>query len=211
MLGQPPLALSVVSLYQKPSPLREWMTGYKGAADAGEPLVPGHRRWVRAILGRYLIEHGAALEERLGGIEAIVVVPSTTRTGPHPLETIVADLEITTPVAHLLARGPGPLTHRHPAPDGYVSAPGHRPARVLLLDDVYTTGAYANSAARALREGGHHVAGLLALARRVNLSFRPDKALPFWDQQTASAFDWQRSPITTAQADLTDNNLPTSN
>lgn len=198
VLGHPALPLNVVSLYQKPSQLRDWMTGYKDSLDGSEPLVPEHQRWVRAILGRYLLEHGAALANHLGGIDAIVVVPSTTRLGPHPLKAIVDSLEVDIPTVHLLERGPGDITHRRPAPDGYVSVSGHLPMRVLLLDDVYTTGAHADSAAHALRTGGHQVAGLLALARRVNLSFRPDKAEPFWRQQNTSAFDWKSSPIVPA-------------
>lgn len=67
-------------------------------------------------------------------------------------------------------------------------------ARVVVADDVYTTGARANSAAHALRTAGVHVAGLFVLARRVNPGFNP-RAEQFWAKQAAAPFDWGRSPV----------------
>ncbi len=71
--------------------------------------------------------------------------------------------------------------------------------RLLVVDDVYTTGARANSAAAALRDAGALITGLLVLARRVN----PDsyaQASALWSQQTAEPFDWTRSPVLAGDA-----------
>lgn len=78
-------------------------------------------------------------------------------------------------------------------PDGYVATGSAEPARVLMADDVYTTGARANSAAHALRSAGVTVAGLLVLARRVNTTY-DEQAQAMWDRQSARPFDWATSP-----------------
>lgn len=194
VLGEPALAISVISLYRKPSPLREWLTTYKGRTDGSEQLVPEHQAYVQALLGRFFLEHGTALEQRLGGLDAIVVVPSTTRPDPHPLTAVAEGLHLDVPLVSLLQRGTGNLGFNRPARDGYQALPHDRVLRVLLLDDVYTTGSRANSAAAALRDAGHHVAGLLVLARRVNLDYDP-AVQALWDDRRATRFDWARSPV----------------
>lgn len=208
VLGQAPLPLTVVSLYRKPSPLREWLTRYKPSSDGTEPAVPEHTERVQAILARFLLEHGPALVGRLGGVDALVVVPSTTpRLGSHPLGALVEGLNLPVPLVTLLRRGPGDLGFCQPARDGYETAPvpgrgaadsegagGASVLRVLLVDDVYTTGARANSAAYALRAAGHQVAGLLVLARRVNPDY-DERADALWQRQREAGFDWARSPV----------------
>lgn len=197
-LGRPVLPLSVISLYRKPSPLRDWLTGYKGSADGAEPPVADYRTRVRALLGRFLLEHGSALAGRVGGVDAVVVVPSTDRPPPHPLTEVVDSLRLDVPTVGLLRRGPGVLGFRRPAVDGY-QVISRSPAHVLLLDDVYTTGARANSAAYALETAGHRVAGLLVIARRVNPDFH-ERARALWDAQSAAPYDWTKSPALAASS-----------
>lgn len=195
VFDHPAMALSLISLYRKPSDLREWITGYKGRVDGSEPVVTEYQRWVRAILGRFLLEHGQVLSDHLGAIDAVTVVPSTDRKGVHPLRVLLDSLDLDVPTVDLLRRGPGELNFNRPARDGYLPVCGHRPLRVLVIDDVYTTGARLNSAAYGLRRGGNEVAGGLVVARRVNLGFRPNESEPFWANQSSVAFDWSRSPI----------------
>ncbi|WP_420115229.1 hypothetical protein, partial [Pseudactinotalea sp.] len=194
-LDRDPLGLSVISLYRKPSPLRNALTRYKGREDDEDPFDPACVRLVRSMLGRYLMEHGESLLQVSGGIDGIVVVPSTERPAPHPLEAVVDSLELDLPRLQLLARGPGELGFRRPSPDGYRVVMTHAPSRILLLDDVYTTGSRLNSAACALEQSGHKTVAALVLARRINPDYSSE-ATQLWAAATTQAFDWKTSPRT---------------
>jgi hypothetical protein len=71
-----------------------------------------------------------------------------------------------------LLRGPGGLDHLHPSRSGFVVDPRVDRATLgrhsaLVVDDSYTTGARAQSAATALRLAGMRVGAILALGRVV--------------------------------------------
>lgn len=195
-LDREPLALSVVSLYRKPSPLRDALTRYKGR-DEDDPFDPACVEVVRSMLGRYLLDHGDSLVELSGGIDGIVVVPSTDRTPPHPLEDLIDSLDLELPRWPMLARGRGELGFRKPNRDGYQVAMDREPSRILVVDDVYTTGSRLNSAASALGRNGHETVAALVLARRINTDYAAE-ALQLWATATAEPFDWQTSPRTVA-------------
>lgn len=192
-LGREPLALSVVSLYRPSSPLRDVLTHYKGRDDGVDPLDPSCVPLVRSMLGRFLVEHGGRLSGLSGGIDAVVVVPSTERPPPHPMEAVVDSLNLDLPRLPLLVRGEGELGFRKPSRDGFKVLEEREPLRVLLVDDVYTTGSRLNSAAFALENGGHRLAAGLVLARRINPEYAQD-ARRLWVAATAEAFDWRDSP-----------------
>jgi hypothetical protein len=175
----------------KESQLREWLTCYKGRFDGSEPLIPEYVDVVKALIARYLHDHGDRIVERRP-FDVITVVPSSNRPGVHPLETILNDLPLTTPVATLLGRGPGELGFNKPSKDGFVPLDAVA-QRVLLVDDVDTTGARINSAAYALIAAGHELAGALVVARRVNLGYKGTTA--FWDGQKSQPFTWEHSPV----------------
>jgi len=197
-LGTEPLSISLVTLYRKPSLLRDWLTQYKGRPDDQDPFVPEYQDNVAALLSRFFLEFGGALYERLDGYDAMVVVPSTLRQPPHPLEEVASRAVPSIPVLRLLTRGPGDLGFRKPAKDGYVVTENPKPhGRLLLIDDVYTTGSRLNSAAFALRAAGSEVAGAFIIARRVNIDFDP-RAKELWDHQSAEAFQWRASPVIAA-------------
>lgn len=192
-LGFDAVPIDVITLYRKPSQLREWLTGYKGRSDGTEPLVAGFEDIITALIGRFLHMYFAEIHAR-SAVDCIVVVPSTDREPPHPLEILLGRLDFCVPVLPLLIRGSGLLGFRQPSRDGYIATGDTKPKRVLLVDDVYTTGAHVNSAANALKAGGHTVAGAAVIARRVNVDFAEDAAA-FWEQQSSQPFEWSTSPI----------------
>ena len=65
--------------------------------------------------------------------------------------------------------------------------------RILLLDDVFTTGARSQSAATALQAAGAQVPVIVAIARRFNPDWRPE-AQTWWDRQLDIPFSWSAQP-----------------
>jgi len=195
VLGGSPLSIDVITLTRKPSKLRDWLTQYKGRTTDDDPFHPEYVPIVRAMLGRWLLENNATLGRRWGPTDALVPVPSTTpRDLPiHPLESILWSLETDTPVRQLLRRGPGVIGWRQPAADGFIAQTGP-PLRVVLVDDVFVTGARISSAAAALRHAGHDVVGVVEIARRVNPDFDPGFQ-EFWDMQAPRPFSWRSERV----------------
>ncbi len=108
-LGAAALPINVATLYRKPSSLRDWLTGYKGDADGTQPPDPACLPPVRALAGRFLLEHGDTIAERAGGVDAVVVVPSTDRPPPHPLVAVLDSLHLDVPMVSCLVRTAGDL------------------------------------------------------------------------------------------------------
>lgn len=131
-----------------------------------------------ALLLVFLREHGGCACAA-GGFDRpthLAAVPSSRgRPGPHPLRALVAPY-LTSPWAELAGR-PGWPPARDLDPDRFrvfTALPG---ARVLLLDDTWTTGASAQSAAMALRAAGARSVVTVVLGRHV--SAPPPGAAPF--------------------------------
>lgn len=205
-LGTEPIPLDVVTLYTKPSMMREILTRYKGRptdeAD-GDPPSRECVTIVETMLVRFFHEHFQALLKFAGPVDAVVVVPSTLSQPPHPLQSILAVCKLPVPVEPLLVRGPGSLGFRQPAFDGYVCVGQDSPRRVYLIDDVYTTGARLNSAAYALSRAGHTIVGSLVLARRINPDYHP-QAQDLWSAQCGVPYSWVTSPLLSSRTDATD-------
>jgi hypothetical protein len=156
---------------------------YKSArpgARAGEAAAT-----LRALLLVFLRDHGyclwrAASGERPGAGEGpthLAVVPTARgRPAPHPLRTLIEPYTRGR-WAELSAR-PGGQQVRDLDPDRYVAAPVGG-ARVLLLDDTWTTGSSAQSAAMALRLAGARQIVTVILGRHVGSGWAGPGAAPF--------------------------------
>ena len=156
-----------VSLYRPGGTMHQALRGYKDGPPATRAVLS---RRVGALLARFLWEHGPRIAP--AGWDGLIVVPSTTgRPGGHPLETALA--EVGAVAAQLwpgaLRRGTGGVGHREAGDGAFALGEGTdmAGARVVLLDDTWTTGARAQSAASALAAGGAEVGAVVVLGRVV--------------------------------------------
>lgn len=179
-------AVVAVSLYSKPSPLRDWLTFYK---DDGETLAnPVAGNAIGQIFSRF-IQHNA---EWIAGLnlDGAIVVPSTLRPPPHPLAILLQSVgSIPFPILTGLSRTLEPLGHNAPHSRAFEVSPELIGKRILLLDDVYTSGARSQSAAFALRSAGATVAALFVLGRRYNPDYSADGAAVYQEQRRLP-FTW---------------------
>lgn len=182
-----------ISLYCKPSRLRDWLKFYK---PGDEEYRPEFAALLGALLARFMEEHGDALERSIGGYDSVCVVPSSERPPPHPLAQVI-DAHVEQLAARredFLTRGPGQLGHRRPAVDAFRPTRDVVGRRVLLVDDVYTTGARAQSAACGLELAGAQVRAVLVIARRINPEWRAEVSA-LWNRQRAVPFEFTAAPF----------------
>jgi hypothetical protein len=139
---------------------------YKSARH-GTAAAAGPAATLRAMLLVFLRDHGPCLWRAAGTASPtrLSVVPTARgRLGTHPLHSLVQGY-LAIPCAELVAR-PGGEQARDLDPERFraVPLPG---ARVLLIDDTWTTGSTAQSAAMALRAAGARSIVTVVLGRHV--------------------------------------------
>ena len=148
-----------------------------------------------AVLWRHLALHERCVARAAGveGFATVTVVPSGSpdRHPPHPLEEIVARLIEPTRerYAPLLRRTPTPVPLHSFSPDRFVATTGLDGQPVLLIDDTWTTGASAQSAAATLKKAGSGAVAAVVIGRHLNRDWGDnDRRL----QALPSPFDWAR-------------------
>lgn len=147
------------------------LADYKRAA---EPAVPHLVLELAHILSRFLVVHERCIAESVGveHFDTVEVVPSSDphRDRSHPLRRIVDRLVPETSQRHrdvLCASGALCTPHEFD-PGRFIPVRPLDGHNVLLVDDVWTTGASAQSAAAVLkRAGAEHVAAVV-IGRYVN-------------------------------------------
>ncbi len=164
-LGRPPVPVTPIALVTASSPLYRALRQYK----SGEPGVASRQAArLAALVDRFFARHLDCLAP--DGLDLAVVVPSPRdgRPPPHPLTTLVTGTKVLPQLADALSPGTAPVAHRRPARDGYRATNGVSGKRVLLVDDVYTSGAHLQSAAAALEEAGACSVHAVVLGRFVH-------------------------------------------
>lgn len=176
----------------KGSSIASYLWQYKTAgpaAGAGSALL-------LALLLVFLRDHGACAWRAAGytGPTHVAVVPTGRgRAGEHPLRALIGPY-LAWPWAEVSARPDQRERDLDPRRFEAAPIPG---ARVLLLDDTWTTGASAQSVAMALRRAGARAIATVVIGRHVSLEPTFDlAAMPFRAESCAAHQDVRvtRSP-----------------
>lgn len=144
---------------------------YKSGLTAEDRAFAAKR--VLALLLVFMREHGACLcrAAGMGQPTHVAVVPSArARPGEHPLAELARPY-VRLPWAEMSTRsGQHPVRELDPGRFRAAPLPG---ARVLLIDDTWTTGSTAQSAAMALRRAGACRVATVVLGRHLGLRDLP--------------------------------------
>jgi hypothetical protein len=150
-----------------------------------------------AVLWRYLATHEPCVARAVGAdsFPIVTTVPSgePARDEGHPLRQIVAEIVGVTRERHerLLRRSGIDVQARLFMADKYAVERQLSGQPVLLIDDTWTTGANAQSAAAALKRAGAGPVAAVVLGRHVTRGWHENdrhlRALP--------PFDWQRCAL----------------
>jgi predicted amidophosphoribosyltransferase len=179
-----------ITLYRRPSHIRDWLKYYK---PGDEDYRPEYGLYISAIIQRFMHENIERLISAVGQYTVVCPVPSSSPLRSAPLSCIIEGEPVFgAPMRELLRRGPGELGHRVMSENAFVPYGNSSGERVLLIDDVYTTGARAQSAASALGTYGASVAAILVVARRIDPKFN-FTAKTLWDRQRLIPYDFSNA------------------
>jgi hypothetical protein len=158
-------------------------TGYARALwlyKSDAPDRDAARRALRAMLLVFLHDHGRCVwaRARMAAPTHVAVVPSGRgRPGTHPLRTLVQPY-LALPRADLAVCAREPVQARDLDPGRFRVPARLGGASVLLLDDTWTSGSSAQSAAIALKRAGARQVAVVTLGRHVHPRNRTAGSLP---------------------------------
>lgn len=170
----------------------------------GGPVGDRMRLELAAVLWRYLARHEACLAAEAGvaAFDSVTTVPSgkPERTGQHPLRTVVGELCGPTRERYedLLVRASGPAAEHDFDPHKFEPSARLSGESVLLVDDTWTTGASAQSAAAALKRAGARKVGLVVVGRHVKRAWQDNGAR----LAAVAPYDWDACALCSAPASL---------
>jgi predicted amidophosphoribosyltransferase len=152
-----------------------------------------------AVLWRWLDEHEACVARASGtrSFSLVTTVPGTAdRSGDHPLERMVGSIVGLTRdrYAQLLLPATGVKQGRDHSDTRFAVSTELAGESVLLIDDTWTTGAHAQSAASALKSSGAGIVGAVAIGRHFNRTpadpYR-EPAETYYRAARDQGWDWQ--------------------
>jgi hypothetical protein len=153
-----------------------------------------------AVLWRHLALHESCLERAsaVSGFGLVTIVPSSSLRpeAPHPLHQLVSLVDpVRDRYVRLLRRSNVPATAHQFNRHKYEAIRDLSGESVLLLDDTWTRGANAQSAAAALKSAGAAHVAAVVIGRHVNRGWGHN------DRQLRSLprpFDWQACALCAA-------------
>lgn len=175
--------------------LHHVLASYKRLGGAGARRLTTD---LAAVLWRHLGEHESCIARAAGvpGFERVGTVPAGTwrRDDDHPLRRIVSQLVAPTRsrYEHLLERSESASRAREFQRDKFRTRRRLNGEAVLLVDDTWTTGASAQSAAAALKLAGAGTVVLVVIGRHLNRDWHEnDRRL----RALTHPFEWERCAL----------------
>jgi predicted amidophosphoribosyltransferase len=184
--------------------LHHALAGYKRYAG---PAARYFTAGLAAVLWRHLAGHERCLARAaaIDGFDVVTTVASSDvrRDGMHPLHRLVGELvkPLQPRYERLLRRTDAAVSTHRFSVERYEATKNLGGRAVLLIDDTWTTGANARSAAAALKAGGAERVAVVVIGRYVNREWsRNDGQLRGLPQP----FDWRRCALCDEQPAGTD-------
>lgn len=187
-------------------PLNQALAGYKRMTGRS---AHRYKLELAAILWRFLaahercVAHACAVER----FDLVTTVPSSDRRRDrcHPLREVVGELVGPTRARHerLLRRSSVESAPRSFDPSRYEATRAMAGARVLLIDDTWTTGANAQSAAAVLKAAGASEVAAVVIGRHLNREWHENDLRL---RKLTRAFDWGSCAHCAASASQPDAN-----
>ncbi|AJP03201.1 hypothetical protein TU94_18695 [Streptomyces cyaneogriseus subsp. noncyanogenus] len=161
-----------VSLALKGEQFANELWRYKNAAG---PQQQFFRMGLAAVLWRFLALHERCISTHcaVSGFHTVTTVPSTSGRREHPLRAMVAEAVGVTRGRHrdLLRPVPRAADLGRAASSGRYASTALWGENVLLIDDTWTTGSHAQSAAAALKAAGAGSVAIVVLGRHLNTDY----------------------------------------
>lgn len=181
-----------ISLYEIPSQLHHLLNRYKSSQHPHLHDEFGAK--IISLLAYFLRRHGSCIAEETGhvGWDVISTVPSSRqRSGEHPLVSCIRRVQaIDSQYEDLLAPGPVEVRHLSASDDGFRIRRPLTGERVLLVDDTFTSGARAQSAASVINRAGGDVVAIVPIGRVITPGFN-ESVKEYWVQQKSSPFSFE--------------------
>ena len=173
-----------ISLYEPGSQLHHVLREYKDGRS--EAVRREFTTRLGALLHRFIRDHGDCIRAVSADWSIVTSVPSSEdRPGAHPLERVIElSSELGPSYRTTLRRGPASIDHNQANDEGFVVFDDVEGESVLLLDDTFTSGARAQSAASALQLAGAEVLAMAPIGRFIR---------PEWNEEARSLFDSARA------------------
>lgn len=172
-LNHPLLPITPICLVTYQSRLYRALRQYKWTYSPRKAWVQSVR--VSSLLAKFLAKHRDCITPE--GWNLVTVVPSLNhamipRVGQHPLYKAISHLdEFRDSLADLLAPGSNASVEKRNvgSPSAYQPISSQiKNARILLIDDIYTTGAHLQSAYLALKNAGAKSVSALVIGRKIS-------------------------------------------
>lgn len=190
-VSQPIELVVPISLTELLGQLHHVLRSYK-REDYPESVRDGFRLQISALLARFLWQHGDCIRGAAGeDWDCITIVPSSQgRAGVHPLEEAIRMFPfLGAQYRPLLGPGTGKADHNRASDKAYAVTEDVMGTRVLLVDDTFTSGARAQSAASALQLAGARVVAMVPVGRVIKPDFS-EEAAALLSRAREQAFDF---------------------